>query len=102
MTLHNLDLSLSLLSYRFNNNKTGVLAAIYQMTESDKQLISIGRRTTSERFIIMYEIHSWTKGVIFKKSDEIKTEITFFKSNTGWSGGAESIKFWKALLYFGY
>ena len=55
--------------------------------------MSIGSLTTSCMFETTYEIHSFTKHCICKKSEDISMDITFLRSKTG-SGDFASFKFY--------
>lgn len=81
--MKSLLVSLSLLSKRSSNFSIDTWLAIFFIKLWFKQFISIGSRTTSWRFSITKSTHSWTKTFIYKKSLDIRIEITFFISNAG-------------------
>lgn len=93
--MNNLEVSLSFQSFivsRFSiyknelTNRTFTFEAIFLMRADPMQFISIGSLTTSLILSAMNSIHSSTNYAIWRKSEEIRIEITLFNSSLGFSG----------------
>lgn len=81
--MNSLLVSLSLLSTRSSNLSIVTWFAILFTKLEFRQFISIGSRTTSCKFLITKSIHSYTRVAIYRKSLEIRMEMTFLISNFG-------------------
>ena len=75
--------SLSLLSLRFTNSSIVTALAIFLIKPELRQFISIGSLTTSQIFSLMNCTHSSTSFYIPRKSEEMRIEMTFFRSKEG-------------------
>jgi len=80
---YNLLVNLSFLSLIFSNSSGATNLANLFNKFSFKHDMSIGRFTTSPKFFHTNCMHSSTNLCIYKKSDDIRIEITLFTSRAG-------------------
>lgn len=81
--MKSLLVSLSLLSIKLSNFSIVMLLAMLLIKFWFRQFISIGKRTTSWMFSVTKSMHSCTRSFIWRKSLEMRMEITFFMSKRG-------------------